>query len=61
MRVVAGKYGSRPLKAVPGQNALNPATADKLCQDHESIFNLLGSRCQSGIVLDIWWHRWSSH
>ncbi|MGX7100452.1 16S rRNA (guanine(966)-N(2))-methyltransferase RsmD [Globicatella sanguinis] len=49
MRVVAGKYGSRPLKVVPGQNTR--PTTDKI---KESIFNLLGSRCHSGIVLDLY-------
>lgn len=49
MRVVAGKYGSRPLKAVPGQNTR--PTTDKI---KESIFNLLGGRSQSGTVLDLY-------
>lgn len=47
MRVISGKYGSRPLKAVPG-NHTRPTT-DKI---KENIFNLLSGINGSGYVLD---------
>lgn len=49
MRVVAGKYGSRPLKAVPGTNTR--PTTDKI---KESMFNLLGGYFGEGKVLDLY-------
>lgn len=49
MRVVAGKYGSRPLKAVPGMNTR--PTTDKV---KESLFNMLGGRLFSNKVLDFY-------
>lgn len=49
MRVVAGKYGSRPLKAVPGMNTR--PTTDKI---KESIFNMLGGMMQGQVVLDFY-------
>lgn len=49
MRVISGKYGSRPLKAVPGVNTR--PTTDKI---KESLFNLLGGRFDGGTVLDLY-------
>lgn len=49
MRVVAGRYGSRPLRPVPGQNTR--PTTDKI---KESIFNLLGGTLDGGLVLDLY-------
>ena len=49
MRVVSGKYGSRPLKAVPGMNTR--PTTDKI---KESMFNLLGGKLDGGNVLDLY-------
>lgn len=43
MRVVAGEYRSRPLKAVPGKNTR--PTTDKI---KESMFNLLGAHLPIG-------------
>ena len=49
MRVVAGKYGSRPLKAVPGMNTR--PTTDKV---KEAIFSALGGYLASGYCLDLY-------
>ncbi|MBD3948757.1 16S rRNA (guanine(966)-N(2))-methyltransferase RsmD [Tuanshanicoccus lijuaniae] len=49
MRVVAGKYGSRPLKAVPGKNTR--PTTDKI---KESLFSMLGGFFDGGTVLDLY-------
>ncbi|MBS4462679.1 16S rRNA (guanine(966)-N(2))-methyltransferase RsmD [Aerococcaceae bacterium zg-B36] len=49
MRVVAGKYGSRPLKAVPGNNTR--PTTDKI---KESLFSMLGGFFDGGKVLDLY-------
>ncbi|MGX7091926.1 16S rRNA (guanine(966)-N(2))-methyltransferase RsmD [Hutsoniella sourekii] len=49
MRVVCGKYGSRPLKAVPGKNTR--PTTDKI---KEAIFNLLGQNLQGKLFLDMY-------
>ena len=48
MRVVSGKFGSRPLKAVPGDNTR--PTTDKI---KESIFNLIGGQLSGGYALDL--------
>ena len=49
MRVVAGKYGSRPIKAVPGLNTR--PTTDKI---KESMFNLMGGFFNGGNCLDLY-------
>lgn len=49
MRVIAGMYGSRRLKAVPGDNTR--PTTDKI---KESVFNMLGGSFASGICLDFY-------
>lgn len=49
MRVVAGKYGSRPLKAVPGMNTR--PTTDKI---KEGMFNVLGGYFDGGMCLDFY-------
>lgn len=49
MRVIAGKYGSRPLKAVPGLNTR--PTTDKI---KESMFNLIGGFFDGGVCLDLY-------
>lgn len=49
MRIISGKYGSRHLKAVPG-NHTRPTT-DKV---KESIFNMLGMNFNGGHVLDFY-------
>lgn len=49
MRVIAGRYGSRNLKAVPGDNTR--PTTDKI---KESLFNLLGGYFEGGICLDLY-------
>jgi len=49
MRVVAGEYGSRPLKAVPGKTTR--PTSDKV---KESMFNLLGHYFDGGVCLDFY-------
>ena len=43
MRIVSGKYGGRPLKAVPG-DATRPTT-DKV---KEAIFNMIGPYFDGG-------------
>ena len=48
MRVIAGQYGSRRLKAVPGMNTR--PTTDKI---KEGIFNVLGGRFDEGVCLDL--------
>ena len=48
MRVVAGRYGSRPLKPVPGLNTR--PTTDKI---KESIFNILFEIGEGSVVLDL--------
>lgn len=49
MRVISGKYGSRRLKAVPGQNTR--PTTDKI---KESMFNLIGVFFDGGGCLDLY-------
>ena len=49
MRVVAGKYGSRPLKAVPGMNTR--PTTDKV---KEAIFSALGGYLDCAYCLDFY-------
>lgn len=49
MRVISGKYGSRNLKPVAGQNTR--PTTDKI---KESVFNLLGGYFDGGICLDFY-------
>lgn len=49
MRVIAGEYGSRPLKAVPGINTR--PTTDKI---KEGMFNLLGGFFEGGRCLDLY-------
>ncbi len=49
MRVIAGEYGSRRLKAVPGNNTR--PTTDKI---KEGMFNLLGGFFDGGRVLDLY-------
>lgn len=49
MRVISGKYGSRRLKAVPGQNTR--PTTDKI---KESMFNLIGGYFDGGGCLDLY-------
>lgn len=49
MRVIAGKYGSRPLQSVPGDNTR--PTSDKV---RESLFNSLGGWFQGGQFLDLY-------
>lgn len=48
MRIVAGEFGGRPLKAVPG-NATRPTT-DKV---KEAIFSMVGPYFDGGISLDL--------
>lgn len=49
MRVIAGDYGSRRLKAVPGTNTR--PTTDKI---KEGMFNMLGGFFSKGICLDLY-------
>ncbi|WP_417852751.1 16S rRNA (guanine(966)-N(2))-methyltransferase RsmD [Weissella viridescens] len=49
MRIVSGKYGGRPLKAVPG-DATRPTT-DKV---KEAIFNMIGPYFDGGRSLDLY-------
>ena len=49
MRVISGRYGSRPLKAVPGQHTR--PTTDKI---KENIFNLLEGNFNGGWFLDLY-------
>ena len=49
MRVVAGKYGSRPLKSLRGQ-ALRP-TSDQL---RETLFNILGPGVEGCLFVDVY-------
>lgn len=49
MRVVAGTYKSRPLKAVPGMNTR--PTTDKI---KEGMFNLLNQHLSDGVCLDFY-------
>lgn len=49
MRIIAGEYGSRRLKAVPGMNTR--PTTDKI---KEGVFNLLGGYFDEGICLDFY-------
>lgn len=48
MRVIAGEYKGRRLKAVPGQNTR--PTTDKV---KESIFNIIGPYFEGGMALDL--------
>ena len=49
MRVISGEFGSRPLKAVPGQNTR--PTTDKI---KESIFNLIQPFYENNQCLDFY-------
>lgn len=49
MRVIAGKYRSRPLRSLKGQ-ALRP-TSDRL---RETLFNILGSRIDGAAFVDLY-------
>lgn len=49
MRVIAGDYGSRRLKAVPGTNTR--PTTDKI---KEGMFNMLGGFFSGGVCLDLY-------
>lgn len=49
MRVISGKYGSRPLKAVPGKDTR--PTTDKI---KESLFNILPPMSDKGYCLDFY-------
>lgn len=49
MRVISGEFGSRPLKAVPGQNTR--PTTDKI---KESIFNLIAPLGEMNVCLDFY-------
>lgn len=49
MRIVSGRFGGRPLKAVPG-NATRPTT-DKV---KEAIFNMIGPYFDGGRSLDLY-------
>lgn len=49
MRVIAGDYGSRRLKAVPGTNTR--PTTDKI---KEGMFNMLGGFFTEGVCLDLY-------
>ena len=48
MRVIAGKYKRRLLKAVPGQNT-RPTTD----RNKENLFNLIGPYFDGGVCLDL--------
>ncbi len=48
MRVIAGKYKSRKLKAVPSKNTR--PTTDK---NKENLFNIIGPYFQGGVCLDL--------
>ena len=48
MRIIAGQYGGRRLKAVPGMKTR--PTTDKV---KESMFNIIGPYFQGGIALDL--------
>jgi 16S rRNA (guanine966-N2)-methyltransferase len=48
MRVVAGKYRSRPIKAPAGRN-----TRPTLDQVKESMFNIIGMKVINAVVLDL--------
>lgn len=49
MRVIAGQYGSRPLKSVPGKGTR--PTTDKV---KENMFNLIGPFFSGGVALDFY-------
>jgi 16S rRNA (guanine966-N2)-methyltransferase len=49
MRIIAGEFRGRPIKAVPGQNTR--PTLDKV---KESVFNALGQFFDGGNVLDLY-------
>jgi 16S rRNA (guanine(966)-N(2))-methyltransferase RsmD len=49
MRIIAGSYRSRPLKAPPGRRTR--PTSDRL---RETLFNVLAPRIQGGIFLDLY-------
>jgi 16S rRNA (guanine(966)-N(2))-methyltransferase RsmD len=49
MRVIAGKYGSRPLKTLRGM-ALRP-TSDRL---RETLFNILGATVEGALFVDVY-------
>lgn len=49
MRIVAGKYGSRPLKSLRGA-ALRP-TSDRL---RETLFDVLGSAVEGSLFVDVY-------
>ena len=49
MRVIAGKYGGRPLKTLPGSTTR--PTTDKV---KGAIFNMLGGNFDGGVALDLY-------
>ncbi len=49
MRIISGKYGGRPLKAVKGTNTR--PTTDKI---KESLFHMIGPYFDGGIALDLY-------
>lgn len=49
MRVIAGEFKGRPIKAVPGDK-----TRPTLDKTKESIFNAIGQYFESGVVLDLY-------
>lgn len=49
MRIISGKYGGRPLKAVEGQNTR--PTTDKV---KEAMFQMIGPYFDGGIALDLY-------
>ena len=49
MRVIAGRYRSRPLRSLKGQ-ALRP-TSDRL---RETLFNILGARIEGAMFVDVY-------
>lgn len=49
MRIISGKYGGRPLKAVKGTNTR--PTTDKI---KESLFHMIGPYFDGGVVLDLY-------
>lgn len=49
MRIIAGEYGGRPLKSVPGQSTR--PTTDKV---KEAMFQMLGPFFDEGVALDLY-------
>lgn len=49
MRIISGKYGGRPLKAIEGQNTR--PTTDKV---KEAMFHMIGPYFDGGVVLDLY-------